>query len=313
MSPAQRVTDAPAIDWDVSEAVDWWEAFSRDYPKHDSNTPTNAMAREHIVSEMEALGFDVEVRAYNAAPRGQEVPEEGGLEYHAIVATKLGTEMPDHRIGLVSHYDTQAATIFGAYDDASGVAAEYHICKALVDVPLRRSISCIFFDAEEQGLVASEKYVEDVITEGDEDFVYDLVIGYDMTGINWPGHDWKMYVMTGDEEHALTLAPWARELMHDVLDYPRTGVEVLDVHDRNSDEMNFKHAGVPILRFAGGRDAVDYLGYHQPWDTVEFVYQVYTDGRGGFEAGFSTIVESGYYSVLAFDATDMDELRTVYG
>ena len=182
----------------------------------------------------------------------------------------------------------------------------------MADVPLRRSLSCIFFDAEERGLKASEAYVEDVITEGDADFTYDLVIGYDMTGINWPGHDWKMYVMTGNEEHALTLAPWARDLMHNVLGYPESGVEVLDVHDRNSDEMNFKHAGVPILRFAGGRDAVDYLGYHQPWDTVEFVYEVYTDGREGFEAGFTTVVESGYYSVLAFDATDMDELRTVY-
>lgn len=313
-SPAERARDVPELQWDVTAGVDWWEDFATSYPKHDANTPTNQMAREHLIAEMEALGFDVEVRSYEASAQGVDLPDVGEplLQYHAVVATIPGTEMPDRRIGLVSHYDTQAATIMGAYDDASGVAAQYNICKALAEVPMRRTLACIFFDAEERGLVASEKYVEDVIEEGDEGFVYDLVVGYDMTGINWPGHDWKMYVMTGDEIHALALAPWADELMHDVLEYPRTGVEVLDVHDRNSDEMNFKRAGVPILRFAGGRDASDYPAYHMPHDLVEYVYQ-FTGGRENFEAGFATVVESSYRTALAFDATDMDELRRVYG
>ncbi len=310
-SPAERAATAPATSWDVTESIDWWEHFATAFPKHDSNTPTNEEARNHIVAEMEAAGFNVEVRDYPATPRGQQPPAgEEELRYYAIVATKEGTEMPERRIGLVSHYDTQAATVHGAYDDSSGVAAEWTICKALADVPLRRTLSCIFFDAEEQGLQASEAYVADV-TEGDEDFVYDLVLGYDMVGINWPGHEWKMYVMTGDEEKALYLAPWQRQLMHDVLGYPEAGVEVLEVHDRNSDEMNFKRAGIPIVRFAGGRDAIDYPGYHQPFDTVEFVY-TYVDGRPNFEAGFSTIVDAGIATVQSFDATEPGELERVY-
>ncbi len=299
------------MDLDLDAAIDWWEAFSRDYPKHDSNTPTNEMARNHLISEMQNLGFDVEVRGYNAAPRGQEAPEQLGFEYHAVVATKPGTTMPDQRIGLVSHYDTQAATIMGAYDDASGVAAEYTICKALAAVPLERTLACIFFDAEEQGLVASQKYVQDAILEGDEDFVYDFVIGYDMTGINWPGHDWKLYVMTGGVDFVPALVPFAEDLMHNVLDYPRTGVEVLDVHDRNSDERRFKEACIPILRFAGGRNAADYPGYHRPNDMVEYVY-LYTDGRENFAAGFHAVVEASYHTVLAMDATSMEELERHY-
>lgn len=313
VSPAQRSLDGPDMVWDVAKGVDWWETYATSFPKHDSNTPTNAEARDFIAAEMEALGFDVEIIEYPASAFGQGADQSEGQElYHyVIVATKLGTELPDNRIGLVSHYDANAGTVYAAYDDGSGVAAEYNICKSLADVPMRRTLSCIYFDAEERGLEASAAYVEDVITEGDEDFVYDLVIGYDMVGINWPGHEWKMYVMTGDEEKALALAPWQRELMNDVLEYPEDGVEVLEVHDRNSDEMNFKRAGIPILRFAGGRTATDYPAYHQPFDTVDFVY-TYVEGRANFEAGFNTVVEAGYHTVLSFDASSFEEIETTY-
>jgi len=178
---------------------------------------------------------------------------------------------------------------------------------------MERTLACIFFDGEERGLVGSERYVQDVVAEGDEPYVYDLVLGYDMTGLNWPGYSaWKMYLMPGPEDDVPALQPFAQGLMHDVLGYPEDGVEVLDVHDRNSDEMNFKRAGIPILRFAGGRNAADYDQYHKPLDTVEHVYEV-AGGRASFEAGFAAIVEASYATVLAFDRTSMDEIRAAYG
>lgn len=309
----RTTSDLPPIAWDLEAQVDWWEDISTNYPKHDSNLPTNAQLRERLVADLAALGLDVEVRSYPGQLQNQDVPDVPGSEIHAIVATKQGTTMPDRRLGLVSHYDTQTATIMGAYDDASGVAAEYSICKALAKVPMNRTLACIFFDAEERGLVGSERYVEDVITEGDEPYVYDLVLGYDMTGLNWPGYrDWKMYVMTGPEDDVPALTGFAAGLMHGTLGYPESGVEVLDVHDRNSDERNFKEAGVPIYRFAGGRHAADYDQYHRPLDTVDHVYDV-AGGRANFAAGFAAIVEAGYTTALAFDRTSMDELRVAYG
>jgi Zn-dependent M28 family amino/carboxypeptidase len=213
----------------------------------------------------------------------------------------------------VSHYDSQTATVMGAYDDMSGVAAEFSICKALAHVPMERTLACIFFDGEERGLVASEHYVQDAVKDGDEGYVYDLVMGYDMTGLNWPGYStWKMYVMTGPVDDVPALVPFANGLMHTTLGYPDSGVEVLDVHDRNSDERNFKEAGVPILRFAGGRNAADYDQYHKPLDTVDHVYQT-AGGRGNFEKGFATIVEASYTTALAFDHTSMAELHATYG
>lgn len=307
-SLAQRLAaQVPPIQWSVADQVDWWERIATDYPKHDANLPMNEALREHLVDEMRRLGFQVEVRTYPDAAQGVTMPSKvAGTELYAIVATKPGVTQPDHRIGLVSHYDTQTATVQGAYDDASGVAAEFAICKALAQVPMERTLACIFFDGEERGLAASEAYVQDVVVEGDEGYTYDFVLGYDMTGINWPGHDWKMYVMVG-EPHVDPLYPFTQDLMHKALGYPEAGVEVLDVHDRNSDERNFKEAGVPILRFAGGRNAADYDQYHKPLDTVEHVYEV-THGRANFEKGFATVVEASYVAALALDKTGLAQI-----
>ncbi|MGB1585995.1 MAG: M28 family peptidase [Thermoplasmatota archaeon] len=305
--------DAPQVD--VKAAVDWWEHISTAYPKHDTYTPTNDDLRDHLVSELEGLGMEVEVRTYQALPRDSApVPVANPVTtVDAIIATKQGAwakaapDAPEHRMGLVSHYDTQTATVHGAYDDKSGVAAEFHICKALLEVEMNRTLSCIFFDAEEQGLIASQRYVEDIQDETD-DYVYDMVLGYDMTGINWPGHDWKMYLMTGPAEDIPWLQALGQEVLHGQLGYPESGVEVLDTHDRNSDERRFKEAGIPIYRFAGGRHAADYPQYHMPQDTVEYVYE-FVDGRANFEAGFGTILEGSIHLALALDQATLDELR----
>ncbi len=306
---------APPLDFDVTEAVDWWEHISTAFTKHDSYTPNNDAIRDYLVTELAAIGFNVESRAYQALPRDPAaVPIANPVtEINAIIATKQGVNQPmdgiDHRIALVSHYDTQAATIHGAYDDKSGVATEFHICKALAAVPMNKTLTCIFFDAEEQGLVASARYVQDM---QDEPIQYDFVLGYDMTGINWPGHDWKMYVMTGPNDHVPLLQPFAKDIMHNLLAYPEEGVEVLDTHDRNSDERRFKEVGIPIYRFAGGRNAADYDQYHGPDDTVEHVYEI-TNGRTNFEAGFTTIVEGSYYLIWALDKTDIGAMERAYG
>jgi hypothetical protein len=320
----------PAIDWDPDAAIAWWEDVASNYPKHDSYLPTNAMLRQRLVADLKALGLDVEERAYTgslstspapAGPSQVDLPDRDSTKLYAIVATRQGTTMPDHRIGLVSHYDTETLTVHGAYDDASGVAADFHICKALLQVEMQRTLACIFFDGEEQGLVASREYVEDVVLDGDEGYVYDFVLGYDMTGINWPGHPWKLYAMAGqmwkvagdaDSAEVSPLYPFAQDLLNDVLGYPTDGVEVLADSHRNSDERRFKEAGVPIIRFAGGLNATDYDQYHKPLDTVDHVYEV-TGGAANFKAGFSAIVEASYMTALALDRTTYDEISEAYG
>lgn len=310
------LAQAPETRFDAVQAIDWWEHISTAFTKHDSYTPNNDALRDHLVDELRAIGMDVEVRDYQAYPRDPTEPPVAttATEINAIIATKPGLAAIDangteHRIGLVSHYDTQAGTIHGAYDDKSGVAAEFHICKALAATAMDKTLTCIFFDAEEQGLVASARYIQDI--QDEPEYVYDFVLGYDMTGINWPGHEWKMYVMTGPADDVPWLQPLAQDVMHGHLGYPEEGVEVLDTHDRNSDERRFKEAGIPIYRFAGGRHAADYDQYHGPLDTVDHVYDV-TDGRANFEAGFTTIVQGSLALIQVLDAYPPQALRDGY-
>lgn len=314
----------PPIQYDAEAAIQWWEDIATNYPKHDSNLPTNTLLRDRIVADLRALGLDVEVRQYPGEFQGSAVPGSPATMLSAVVATKPGTQLPDRRIGLVSHYDTQTMTVHGAYDDASGVAADFHICKALAQVELRRTLACIFFDGEERGLVASREYVRDVVIEADEGYGYDYVLGYDMTGINWPatynGAPWKLYAMAGtvwdsptDEDPDISaLFPFAQDLLNGALGYPPEGVEVRPDSHRNSDERRFKEAGVPIIRFAGGLNASDYDQYHQPLDTVDHVYEV-TGGREKFKAGFSAIVEASYATAIALDRSSYDDIATAYG
>ncbi|MEA3144175.1 MAG: hypothetical protein QOG31_1499 [Thermoplasmata archaeon] len=307
---AQLSAGLPKISWDIGAAVSWWEDISTNYPKHDSNLPTNSLLRQHLVDGLAALGLAVEVRTYPGAAQGQDLPENAATPLYAIVATKAGATSPTHRIGLVSHYDSNTLTVNGAYDDMSGVAAEFALCKALAQVPMNKTLACIFFDGEERGLVASQRYVDEVVKGGTAGYVYDFVLGYDMTGVNWPaqymGQDWPLYVMVG-ENVVPELFGFTGDLLHTVLGYPSPGVTVLDKHDRNSDERRFKEAGVPILRFAGGRNAADYDQYHKPLDTVDHVYQV-TGGRAKFEKGFATVVEASFPTILALDRTDLGTL-----
>ena len=308
VSPGPRTVadvwaEAPPLDWNPEATLQWWEDLAR-MEKRDSYLPANEEVRSFLIAELQRIGMEVEVRSYPASVRGVVV-EPAPADLVAIVGTKAGRSVD--RLGLVSHFDTQTLTIQGAYDDASGVAAEFAICEALSKVELEHTLACIFFDGEEQGLEASRMYVDDVVVEGDEGYVYDWIFGYGMTGINWPGHDWKMYIMDGGADFVPLLKPLAETVMHELLEYPHDGVEVLDTHDRNSDERRYRDAGVPIYRFAGGRHAADYPEYHRPGDTVEYVYD-FVGGPENFQAGLSVIVEASYALAWVADKTNITEL-----
>lgn len=287
----------------VPGGVDWWEDFATRWAKRDRYLPQNDEAHEHIAAEMAALGFDVEVRAYAASEEGVDLPQMGPVEVHAVVATRPGTTQPDHWIGVTSHFDTETKATEGAYDNAAGTAVAYTLCRSLAEVELEKTLACLFFDGEEAGLVASGRFVDDFITEADEGVTFDYVLGYDMVGINWPGHEWGLYILTGGEAWVPALGGIARGVVYDDLGWPSDRVVVKDTHDRNSDELRFSRAGVPVYRFAGGKTAGEYEQYHMPGDTVEYVYDL-VGGRPNFEAGFGAAVEASHRLVETLDRTD---------
>lgn len=307
----------PAVEkYDRAKGVAWWENFVTTYDYRLWGTPKNLAAAQYLRSELAASGYQAEILSYRTTVAGTAAPGD----FLLVRGLKQGTESPDHRLVLVAHYDTVPMTAQGAYDDGSGVAIQMEICKLLAKVPTNKTIECVFFDGEERGLVASAAYTADY-ARGGKDWIWDQAFGYDMTGLNWPGYStWKLYAMIGTDTKDLgEYTPGHQEFLNvtvysflgERLGVKPEGVEVLPKHDRNSDEQNFKRIGVPVVRFAGGRRPGEYPMYHQPLDTVPYVYSfacgMCTDlnrGKELFQKGFEMVVLVSYYTILAYDQYD---------
>jgi hypothetical protein len=334
----QRLLDVleftpPMLGFRKDQAVAWWESFVTTYAGRQWSSPKNAEAAAYLQQELAKAGYRAETLIMKSKPRvpltGQQVPVDA--EYRVVRGIREG-DNASHRMALISHYDVIAAptqTVQGAYDDGAGVAVEMEVCKLLAKVPTNKTIECLFFDAEEAGLIASEAYMNAYVADKGRDYVYDQAFGYDMTGLNWPGHpDWKLFAFVG-----LTQSPAFTEslqlghmqflnttfysfLSHSFNVSPK-GVEVRLGNIRNSDEQRFeKIGGVPVVRFAGGYKPGFYPMYHMPGDTVPYVYAFAcgncTDqnrGREQFAKGVEMVVAVSYYTIMAYDKFDSMQIE----
>jgi Zn-dependent M28 family amino/carboxypeptidase len=100
-----------------------------------------------------------------------------------VEAVKRGTVHPDEWIAFIAHYDIVPQTVQGAYDDGSGMNMLPYFGKALSRIETKRSIALLWFDAEEQGLVASGVYVEWLRKRHQKVFAG---LRFDMVGIGYP-------------------------------------------------------------------------------------------------------------------------------
>ncbi|MFO1534301.1 MAG: M28 family metallopeptidase [Thermoplasmatota archaeon] len=310
----RTAANVPALQFNATAGVQWWSDFAQTYTFRNAFAPSNAAARDHIAAGLAAAGLHVRIRLYPASAFGPALPATAGPLFVSVVeATKPGRD--DRTIALGAHYDnTAAATVQAAYDNGAGTATLYNLCTALAKLPTptQHTFTCLFFDGEELGLVGSQAYVADTTHP-----VPDAYLGFDMTGLNWPGIDttlpgnaqWKLYAWTG-AEFADALYPFLNGTLHQVLGYPLAGAEAFPFNDRNSDEASFADAHVPTLRFAGGRTAGLYPQYHKPGDTVDYVYQ-FAGSRERFEQGMAA-VRTAWQVALQLDQTSLDELKAAY-
>lgn len=310
---ANELPPAPA--WDAEAGLSWWEQFATTYTTRNSFTPANQAATDHIAASLEELGLEVSVIDYPVCTPLLATPcaptPAGPAKIHVVVGLKRGLTDPNHALAFGAHYDNvypglglTEGTLEAAYDNGSGTAMVYNLCKQLSQVPLEKSLLCLFFDGEELGILGSSNFVA-APPAGTP--AIDVYFGYDMVGLNWPGHDWKLYNWVG-AEYAEDLHPFVNETVHGVLDWPFEGVEVFPFNDRNSDEAAFAEAGIPTIRFAGGRTAGTYPQYHKLDDTVAFV-DAFAGGRDNFAKGFGAIVEESVLLARLLDQTSLEAMR----
>lgn len=85
----------------------------------------------------------------------------GRLKSKNLIITKKGTIYPDKYVIICGHFDSINGP--GVNDNGSGTSIILEAAKILKDIPTAYSIKFIHFSGEEQGLLGSKHYVNDVV------------------------------------------------------------------------------------------------------------------------------------------------------
>ena len=276
------------------------EAFSTTYAPRVTGTPGEQAAAEFLRAEAASLGYDARIVTLPVAG-----PDPTGT-LRAVVATRKGLTKPGEHILFMGHYDTVAgfggATLEGAYDNGAGTTMIRSLAKSLANVPTNRSVTFIYYNGEEEGLLTSQRHAAAWEAEGTP---VRAVLGFDMTGIAYPVADPGprncLCMWHGDEDEELE--PLLRHINFNVLGFPDVEnlVNVVGVNARNSDESSWDRLGYKSMRWAGMRAASDYPAYHMPDDNMATIERV-AGGRQFFEQGLRNTLLSSYLTALALDS-----------
>lgn len=294
------------------EIIAGLEDYVARFPLRTNGLPNNGPAAEFLAKEAKKHGFKtriLEIDVASTPPRTVRVVE----------AVKKGTVKPNEWIAFVSHYDGAigsppgGATIDGAYDNGSGTNMMRYFGKAFSKIKTKHSIALLWFDAEENGLLASDAYAKQMKEKGQK---IAAVLGFDMVGIGYPARYCICVYhgpMPSDAERAKPVIDYVN---FKFLKFPEgnggpTAAEKWPLgtephvcncgpNIRNSDESNFAEQGYFTMRWTGMRTAMDYPGYHALWDTVPLMEAV-AGGRDLLEKGTENTFNSAYYTAWLLD------------
>jgi hypothetical protein len=288
-----------------AEIIAGLEEYVDQFSMRQNGTPANEETADFLAKEAKKNGFKTRILDFEAGTPARTV--------NVVEAVKKGTKKPKEWIAFIAHYDIVEQTVQGAYDDGSGTNIMRFFGKAFSKLKTNRSIALLWFDAEEDGLLASQAYAEQLKKKGQK-----IVgaFGFDMVGIGYP----TPYCMCIYHGPLPTDAAWAvpiiRYVNFDYLKFPEgdgapgatqkwpIGAEphvcICGPNIRNSDESNFAEQGYLTMRWTGMRTAADYPGYHQPWDTVQLM-ELVAGGRDVLEEATENTFLSAYYTAFVVD------------
>jgi Zn-dependent M28 family amino/carboxypeptidase len=290
------------------EIIAGLEEFVDKFPLRQNGLPNNGAAAEFLAKEAKKYGFKTKILEFEVGSPARTV--------RVVEALKPGTTKPDEWISFIAHYDVIASagvTVQGAYDDGTGTNIMRYFAKAFSKVKMNRTIALLWFDAEENGLLASQAYAEHLKKKGQK---IHAGMGFDMVGIGYPSKYCICIYHGPQPSDAMTAVPIIDYVNFKYLKFPKgdggpgaaakwpigTDGHVCScgVNIRNSDESNFAEQGWFTMRWTGMRTAADYPGYHQPWDTVPFM-ELVAGGRDLLEEGTENTFKSAYYTTFVLD------------
>ncbi|WP_265427685.1 M28 family peptidase [Chryseobacterium sp. YIM B08800] len=98
---------------------------------------------------------------YDASQITEDSFTYGNTTSKNLIITKTGTVYPNTYVIICGHYDTVTGP--GVSDNGSGTSILLEAARILKDVPTEYSVKFIHFSGEEQGLVGSNHYVNNVV------------------------------------------------------------------------------------------------------------------------------------------------------
>lgn len=213
------------------------------------STADKTFVADHLAAKLAAWGYDVAFQPFT----------HNRVACRNVVATRTGTVAPDEYLVIGGHYDStsQSPTSVapGAEDNASGTALVMELARLAAGRTFDRSLQFVLFDAEEQGLIGSDRFVDAAVADGR------MIVGaliHDMVAFHAANYAiriegqaaWEslMSAMAANVD-ALTDLGWQK-----------------DYYSWGSDHVPFQQAGYPAF-LAIDYDYDDYAHYHRTTDT----------------------------------------------
>ena len=98
---------------------------------------------------------------YSVAQITEQSFTNGTFTNKNLIVTKTGTLYPNKYVIVCGHFDSIGGT--GTNDNGSGVACILEMARLLINIPTEYSIKFINFSGEENGLIGSTAYVNNVV------------------------------------------------------------------------------------------------------------------------------------------------------
>lgn len=238
-------------------------------------TEGSERARAHILARFQALGVEPGLgeggwlQAFRVAP-SERAP--AGVQGLNIVGRVEGRTHPDRYIVITAHYDHEGVrngqVYNGADDNASGTAALIELARLLQQTPPDHSVLLVALDAEEQGLLGAQAFLEDPPVP-----IEAMVLNLNLD-----------MIARGDNGILWAVGTHQTPALADVIDNVPTppGLTLMRGHDTPgdigrdnwvglSDQAAFFARGVPFIFFS----VDDHPDYHQPTDDAERIDRVW--------------------------------------
>ena len=175
--PALRMNNSPG-QFDAGRAAQRLAFVLGDQRAHPADTPADDVVRERIVSLLQQMGLQPQVRDQIAC---NELYKARGVVCARVrnIVANIGPAS-GKRLLLNAHYDSTPVGP-GAGDDGAGVATLLEVASILKDRQLKRPATFLFNEGEELGLVGARAFLADPLSRD-----VDSLVNLEARGVRGP-------------------------------------------------------------------------------------------------------------------------------